>query len=65
MNTINLREADRAEVTILVDNYVDMLMLPSTAIDKRPQTPPGKPLLAAHGYHASSGSLTAPRSIAC
>lgn len=49
MNTINLREADRAEVTILVDNYVDMLMLPSTAIDKRPQTPPGKPLLAEHG----------------
>jgi 7,8-dihydropterin-6-yl-methyl-4-(beta-D-ribofuranosyl)aminobenzene 5'-phosphate synthase len=49
MNSIHIREADRAEVTILVDNYVDMLMLPSTAIDKRPQTPPGKPLLAEHG----------------
>lgn len=49
MNTINLREADRLEVIILVDNYTDLL-LENTKIAKRPviMRPPFP--LAEHGF---------------
>ncbi len=43
------READRLEITILVDNYVDSLLIHSTDTVKRPMTPPPNWLLAEHG----------------
>jgi 7,8-dihydropterin-6-yl-methyl-4-(beta-D-ribofuranosyl)aminobenzene 5'-phosphate synthase len=44
-----LHEADSVEVTVLVDNYADMLAQPQTVVDKRPALDPGKSLLAEHG----------------
>jgi 7,8-dihydropterin-6-yl-methyl-4-(beta-D-ribofuranosyl)aminobenzene 5'-phosphate synthase len=49
MGKVNLREADRMEVTILVDNYTDLLMLGSTEVVKRPAVPPPNAPLAEHG----------------
>jgi 7,8-dihydropterin-6-yl-methyl-4-(beta-D-ribofuranosyl)aminobenzene 5'-phosphate synthase len=49
MNTLNLREADKLEVTILVDNYSDILLLKSTEVVKRPGFPPPNAPLAEHG----------------
>jgi len=46
---LGLREADRLEVTILVDNYTDLLLLQSTDVVKRPMTPPPNYPLAEHG----------------
>lgn len=43
------READRLEVTILTDNYTDMLMIQGTESTRRPQIPPPRALLAEHG----------------
>jgi 7,8-dihydropterin-6-yl-methyl-4-(beta-D-ribofuranosyl)aminobenzene 5'-phosphate synthase len=48
-NDIQLREVDKVEVTVLIDNYVDWLMIESTDTVKRPTVPPGKTLLAEHG----------------
>jgi 7,8-dihydropterin-6-yl-methyl-4-(beta-D-ribofuranosyl)aminobenzene 5'-phosphate synthase len=48
MSELNLREADKLEVTVLVDNYADVL-LESTEVVRRAQTPPGTALLAEHG----------------
>lgn len=49
INELNIREADRLEVTILVDNYTDMLVTESTDICKRPLLPLPHILLAEHG----------------
>jgi 7,8-dihydropterin-6-yl-methyl-4-(beta-D-ribofuranosyl)aminobenzene 5'-phosphate synthase len=49
MSKLNLREADRLEVTILVDNYTDLLLLQSTEVAKRPLLPPPEAPLAEHG----------------
>jgi len=50
MNKLNLREVDRLEVTVLVDNYTDLLLLLSTEVVKRPlQTRLPKVPLAEHG----------------
>jgi 7,8-dihydropterin-6-yl-methyl-4-(beta-D-ribofuranosyl)aminobenzene 5'-phosphate synthase len=49
MSELNLREADKLEVTVLVDNYTDALLLQSTDIVKRPVTPPPNLPLAEHG----------------
>ena len=51
---MNLREADRVEVTVLVDNYIDALLTQSTETVKRARISPnytkaGKGLLAEHG----------------
>lgn len=46
---LNIREADRLEVTILVDNYTDMLLAESTGVYRRPQIPLPQILLAEHG----------------
>jgi 7,8-dihydropterin-6-yl-methyl-4-(beta-D-ribofuranosyl)aminobenzene 5'-phosphate synthase len=46
---LNLREADRLEVTVLVDNYSDLLLLGRTGIARRPQVAPPDCLLAEHG----------------
>jgi 7,8-dihydropterin-6-yl-methyl-4-(beta-D-ribofuranosyl)aminobenzene 5'-phosphate synthase len=48
-NYVQLREADKVEITVLIDNYVDWLMIESTDTVKRPAVPPGKTLLAEHG----------------
>jgi 7,8-dihydropterin-6-yl-methyl-4-(beta-D-ribofuranosyl)aminobenzene 5'-phosphate synthase len=49
MSELNLREADKLEVTILVDNYSDLLLLQSTEVIKRPRIPPPQAPLAEHG----------------
>jgi 7,8-dihydropterin-6-yl-methyl-4-(beta-D-ribofuranosyl)aminobenzene 5'-phosphate synthase len=49
MGELNLREADKVEVTILVDNYTDLLLLQSTEVVKRPRIPPPQAPLAEHG----------------
>ncbi len=45
----DLRDADKLEVTILVDNYTDLLLLQSTAVVKRARVPPPQAPLAEHG----------------
>ncbi len=49
MKELRLREADKLEVTVLVDNYTDMFMEQSSEIDVRPPFDPEKPVLAEHG----------------
>jgi 7,8-dihydropterin-6-yl-methyl-4-(beta-D-ribofuranosyl)aminobenzene 5'-phosphate synthase len=49
MSKLNLREADQVKVTILVDNYSDILMLGSTEVVRRPAVPPPQAFLAEHG----------------
>lgn len=51
MSELNLQEATRLEVTVLVDNYTDALLIESTDMVKRPQIPPPNlPPLAEHGF---------------
>lgn len=50
MTTVDLRELDRVEVTILVDNYSDLLLLQSTNVVKRPFSPPPQAFLAENGF---------------
>lgn len=49
MDGLNLREADRLEVTVLVDNYTDILLLQGTDVVRRAAVPPPKAPLAEHG----------------
>lgn len=49
MSELNLREADKLEVTVLVDNYTDALLLQGTDVVKRPLTRPPNLPLAEHG----------------
>jgi len=49
VSELNLREADRLEVTVLVDNYTDVLLLQDTDIVKRPRLNPPNVPLAEHG----------------
>jgi 7,8-dihydropterin-6-yl-methyl-4-(beta-D-ribofuranosyl)aminobenzene 5'-phosphate synthase len=44
-----LHEADRVEVTVLVDNYTDLLVPQKTPVDRRPVLNPALSLLAEHG----------------
>ncbi len=46
---LNLREADRLEVMVLVDNYTDTLLMQSTDVVKRAMTPYPDFPLAEHG----------------
>jgi 7,8-dihydropterin-6-yl-methyl-4-(beta-D-ribofuranosyl)aminobenzene 5'-phosphate synthase len=48
MDELNIREADRLEVTILIDNYTDMLLTESTDKCKRSQVPFPQILFAEH-----------------
>ena len=50
MTSINLRELERVEITVLVDNYTDLLLLQSTAVVKRPAVLPPNAFLAEHGF---------------
>ena len=47
---IHLREIDKLEVTILVDNYTDSLLIEKTDIVKRALIPPPNWLLAENGF---------------
>jgi len=49
MNGLNLQEVDKLEVTVLIDNYTDVLLLQNTDMVKRPMTPPPNFPLAEHG----------------
>ncbi|MFZ1128789.1 MBL fold metallo-hydrolase [Methanoregula sp.] len=44
-----LKPADRAEVTVLVDNYIDIFVPPATSVDHRLPFDPVRTLLAEHG----------------
>jgi 7,8-dihydropterin-6-yl-methyl-4-(beta-D-ribofuranosyl)aminobenzene 5'-phosphate synthase len=46
----NLHEADRLEVTILVDNYTDLFVPPATTVDQRLPFSTTRTLLAEHGF---------------
>ncbi|MGB6068797.1 MAG: MBL fold metallo-hydrolase [Desulfomonilaceae bacterium] len=50
MDRHNLREADRVEITVLVDNYTDLLLIQSTDVVKRAAIKPPDALLAEHGF---------------
>jgi 7,8-dihydropterin-6-yl-methyl-4-(beta-D-ribofuranosyl)aminobenzene 5'-phosphate synthase len=50
MDPETLRELERVEVTILVDNYTDLLLLQSTPVVKRPPISPPNAFLAEHGF---------------
>ena len=49
MNGLNLQEVDKLEVTVLIDNYSDVLLLQDTDMVKRPRTLPPNAPLAEHG----------------
>lgn len=44
-----LKSSDRVEVTVLVDNYSDLLIPPATPVDRRLPYDPSRRLLAEHG----------------
>jgi 7,8-dihydropterin-6-yl-methyl-4-(beta-D-ribofuranosyl)aminobenzene 5'-phosphate synthase len=44
-----VKPADRVEVTVLVDNYIDFFVPSSTPVDRRLPFDPGRMLLAEHG----------------
>ncbi len=50
MSEMQLRGVDKVEVTILVDNYTDLLLLQSTKVIKRGAVPPPNAFLAEHGF---------------
>ena len=50
MDRVKMREVEKLEVTILVDNYTDLLLLQSTKVLKRPAVPPPNAFLAEHGF---------------
>jgi 7,8-dihydropterin-6-yl-methyl-4-(beta-D-ribofuranosyl)aminobenzene 5'-phosphate synthase len=50
LTDISLRPADRVEVTILVDNYLDIFVQQSTPVDRRLSFDPCRHLLAEHGF---------------
>jgi len=49
MSELSLREADRLEVTVLVDNYADLLLMDTTETVQRAQVAFPGTLLAEHG----------------
>ncbi|NIN68783.1 MAG: MBL fold metallo-hydrolase [Anaerolineae bacterium] len=49
MAEVHLREADKLEVTILLDNYTDLLLMQSTELVQRLRTPPPSAPVAEHG----------------
>jgi len=50
MRAIELREVDRVEVTVLVDNYTDLLLMQGNEFVKRPSVVPPRGFLAEHGF---------------
>lgn len=49
MSDLNIQEADRLEIMVLMDNYTDMLLTERTDVYRRPQIPLPNILLAEHG----------------
>jgi len=49
MSGLNLQEVDKLEVTVLIDNYSDVLLLQDTDMVKRPRILPPDAPLAEHG----------------
>jgi 7,8-dihydropterin-6-yl-methyl-4-(beta-D-ribofuranosyl)aminobenzene 5'-phosphate synthase len=60
MNPVNLRELERVEVTVLVDNYTDILLLQSTNVVKRALVPPPQAFLAEHGFSCLIKTIDGP-----
>jgi 7,8-dihydropterin-6-yl-methyl-4-(beta-D-ribofuranosyl)aminobenzene 5'-phosphate synthase len=50
MTLVNVRELERVEITVLVDNYTDLLLLQSTSVVKRAPVLPPNAFLAEHGF---------------
>jgi 7,8-dihydropterin-6-yl-methyl-4-(beta-D-ribofuranosyl)aminobenzene 5'-phosphate synthase len=50
VSELNLQEVDKVEVTVLVDNYTDALLIQSTDMVKRPRVSPPDLPLAEHGF---------------
>jgi len=50
MTPVSLQGLDRVEITILVDNYTDLLLLQSSPVVKRPAVSPPNAFLAEHGF---------------
>ena len=49
MKRISLRPADRVEISVIVDNYTDLLLLQNKGIMRRPKMPRRKTPFAEHG----------------
>lgn len=49
MGEINLEEIDKLEITVLIDNYIDIFMESSSKVDFRPKFFTENPLRAEHG----------------
>ena len=50
MKSVSLREIDRVEITVLVDNYTDLLLLQGSKVVKRGAVAPPDAFLAEHGF---------------
>ena len=59
MDPVNLRESERVEVTVLVDNYTDLL-LQSTDVVKRNRLSPPQGFLAEHGFSCLIKTIDGP-----
>ena len=60
MNSVKLREVERVEVTVLVDNYTDLLLLQSTNVVKRAPVSPPQAFLAEHGFSCLIRTIDGP-----
>ena len=60
MNSVKLREVERVEVTVLVDNYTDLLLLQSTNVVKRAPVSPPQAFLAEHGFSCLIKTIDGP-----
>lgn len=45
-----LKPADRVEITVLVDNYIDIFVTPATPADRRLPFDPHREIIAEHGF---------------
>jgi len=50
MGGVDLKKIDRVEITMLVDNYTDLLLLQGSKVVKRGAVPPPNAFLAEHGF---------------
>jgi len=50
MTKNQLKPVDRVEITVLVDNYIDIFVPPATSVDHRFPFKPARHILAEHGF---------------